>query len=67
MNPATALRAGGIDAFALFCVQEMKTDSQLPRIIRFLLHTDLPDGTKDITHVYKRGARVLRADLQKKN
>jgi chorismate mutase len=67
MNPATALRAGGIDSFPLFCVQEMKTDNQLPRTIRFLLHIQMPEDTKDVTHVYTRGAQVLRPDLQKKN
>ena len=66
MNPATALRAGGIDSFPLFCVQEMKTDSQLPRTIRFLLHIQMPESTKDVTHVYTRGAQVLRPDLSRK-
>jgi monofunctional chorismate mutase len=61
-NPATALRSHGVDGFALFCLQELKIDDQLPRTIRFLVHCELSEEQL-LKHVYLDGAARLRPDL----
>jgi len=61
-NPATALRQHGVDGFALFCLQELKIDRQLPRTIRFLMHITCEEG-KSLDYVYLGGAKNLRPDL----
>lgn len=62
-NPATALRERNIDAFPLFCVQELKTAKQLPMTIRFLMHAEFVTKPERLFHVYEGGAKVLRPDL----
>lgn len=61
-NPAAGLRSRGVDAFPLFCLQELKIDGQLPRTIRFLMHINYEEG-QSLSHVYLDGASVLRPDL----
>ncbi|GHU59157.1 hypothetical protein AGMMS49975_26440 [Clostridia bacterium] len=59
--PALAARAGFADA-GIMCVSEMGIDNSLPMCIRVLLYayTDVPQS--EISHVYLRGAEVLRPD-----
>ena len=62
--PAVAAREMGMTDAALMCVQEMHVAGSLPGCIRVLVtaETDIPQ--KDVRHVYLRGARVLRPDLE---
>ena len=62
-NPATALREHGVDGIALFCLQELKVQNQLPKTIRFLLHIQDIEKETVINHVYLGGAESLRPDL----
>ena len=62
--PALAARDMGWHNVALLCGHEMNKPGALPMCLRILLHvnTDRPAG--DIRHVYLRGARVLRPDIE---
>jgi chorismate mutase len=62
--PAQAARELGWTKTPLICAQEMEVPGALPKCIRVLMlvNTDLPQD--DIKHVYLRGAKVLRPDLQ---
>lgn len=62
--PALAARELGWTNVALLCGHEMNKPGGLPMCLRILLHvnTDLPAA--DIKHVYLRGARVLRPDIE---
>lgn len=62
-NPATALREHGVDGIALFCLQELKVQNQLPMTIRFLLHVQNIGNETAVSHVYLGGAGSLRPDL----
>jgi len=63
--PARAARIkGGWGMVPMICSREIPVPGSLPRVIRVLLHVDT--GTpRDATHVYLRGARVLRPDLHR--
>lgn len=62
--PATAIRESGVLAAPLFSCAEPGIDGALKMCIRVMVLTD-----KDITakHVYLRGARSLRKDLEDDN
>jgi chorismate mutase len=62
--PAVAARQIGWNDVALLCGHEMNKPGALPMCLRILLHvnTDKPAG--EIKHVYLRGARVLRPDIE---
>jgi chorismate mutase len=57
--PATSARLGGWDV-PMLDMQELPVPGALPRCIRVLIHVDR-DGP--VQHVYMRGARTLRPDL----
>lgn len=48
---------------ALSCVHEMAVPGSLPMCLRILLHVNTDRTQDEVTHVYARGARVLRPDL----
>lgn len=60
--PAQAARAIGWRDVPLMCAVEIDVPGALERCIRVLLHVERPAGA--IRHVYLRGARELRPDLQ---
>jgi chorismate mutase len=60
--PALAGRAMGPHV-ALMCGHEMNKPGALPMCLRILLHVNTEKPGPDIKHVYLRGARVLRPDL----
>ncbi len=68
LNPATALRSDealGFGAYRdvpLFCTQEPRYDTAMPRMIRVLL-TFSADAAAPLVPVYLNGAELLRADL----
>jgi chorismate mutase len=48
---------------ALMCGHEMNKPGALPMCLRILVHVNTDKGLQDIRHVYLRGARVLRPDI----
>jgi chorismate mutase len=61
-NPATGLRSVGFADTPLFCVQEVRVDGGLPRVIRALLTFDSLER-RVLAPVYLDGAQALRPDL----
>mgnify|MGYP006287305949 FL=1 len=62
--PAVAARAMGWTAVPLLCMQEMAVLGSLPQCIRVLMHWNTDREPSDVRHVYLKGARALRPDLQ---
>jgi chorismate mutase len=62
--PAVAARQHfGWTHVALSCTHEMAVPGSLPMCLRILLHVNTDRAQHEVTHVYARGARVLRPDL----
>lgn len=61
--PALAARQIGWTNVAMLCGHEMAVPGSLPGCLRILLHVNTEKRPDEITHVYLRGARVLRPDL----
>jgi chorismate mutase len=62
--PAVAARRHfGWTHVALSCTHEMAVPGSLPMCLRILLHVNTDRTQEEVTHVYARGARVLRPDL----
>ncbi|MGH2583391.1 MAG: chorismate mutase [Dehalococcoidia bacterium] len=62
--PAVAARQHfGWSHVALSCMHEMAVPGSLPMCLRILLHVNTDRTQQEVTHVYARGARVLRPDL----
>jgi chorismate mutase len=62
--PAVAARDLGWSHVALLCGHEMNKPGALPMCLRILLHVNTDAAASDIRHVYLRGARVLRPDIE---
>lgn len=62
--PAVAARQIGWTDVPLLCGHEMNKPGALPMCLRVLLHVNTDKAAKDIKHVYLRGARVLRPDIE---
>ncbi len=61
--PAIAARDMGWSSVALLCGHEMNKPGALPMTLRVLLHVNTEKAAREIKHVYLRGARVLRPDI----
>jgi chorismate mutase len=61
--PAAAARTVGLGDVPLMCAQEVDVAGALPRVVRVMAHVDTPLRRAEISHVYLRGAEVLRKDL----
>jgi chorismate mutase len=61
--PAAAARRLALGDVPLLCAQEIDVEGALARVVRVLVHAETPRARADITHVYLRGAEVLRKDL----
>ena len=61
--PAAGARDFGFVDVPLLCAQEIDVAGALPRVIRVLMHAECSLNRSDVSHVYLRGAEVLRADL----
>ncbi len=61
--PAVAAREIGFDRVPLLCVREIDVPGALPRVIRVLVQYHADDAHQ-ARHVYLRGAKVLRTDLE---
>ncbi len=62
--PAIAARDMGWNNVALLCGHEMNKPGALPMTLRVLLHVNTEKAARDIRHVYLRGARALRPDIE---
>jgi len=62
--PAVAARDVGWTDVALLCGHEMNKPGALPMCLRILLHVNTDKAARDIKHIYLRGARVLRTDIE---
>ena len=60
--PAAAARRMGLNDVPLMCAREIPVPGAMPGVIRVMLHTYLPVGSK-ARHVYLGETRNLRADL----
>jgi chorismate mutase len=62
--PAVAARNGfGWTNVALMCGHEMQVPGSLPMCLRVLLHVNTERRQDQVSHIYLRGATVLRPDL----
>jgi chorismate mutase len=61
--PAVAARRMGLSSVPLMCAREVPVPGALPRVIRVMVHYYAPEDHRP-AHVYLRGARVLRTDLE---
>ncbi len=62
--PARSARGLGWTQVPLLCTQEIPVLHGLPRCIRILIHWNTDLAASQISHVYLRGAEVLRPDLK---
>ena len=63
MFPAAAARGLGLGDVPLLCAQEIEVPGALSRVVRVLAHAELDLARADVSHIYLRGAEVLRQDL----
>jgi chorismate mutase len=63
--PAAGVREFGLVDLPLICAQELDIKGALPRTIRLLIHANSPLSRAQVSHVYLRGAAILRPDLAK--
>ena len=61
--PAAAARELPLGDVPLICASELDIDGALPKVVRVLVHTESELARGEISHVYLRGAEVLRLDL----
>ena len=61
--PAAAARSLSIGDVPLLCAQELDIEGALPRVVRVMAHVVSERPRSEVTHVYLRGAEVLRQDL----
>ncbi len=61
--PAAAARTLNIGDVPLLCAQELHVAGALTRVVRVMAHFETDLARVDVTHVYLRGAEVLRQDL----
>jgi len=63
MFPAAAARSLDLGDVPLICAQEIAVEGALSRVVRVMAHAEVNRRRADVTHVYLRGAEVLRQDL----
>jgi chorismate mutase len=63
MFPAAAARGLGLGDVPLICAQEIAVAGALSHVVRVLAHAEVDRTRSQISHVYLRGAEVLRQDL----
>ena len=63
MFPAAAARGAGLGDVPLICAQEIAVPGALSRVVRVLAHAEMDRPRSEVSHVYLRGAEVLRQDL----
>ncbi|MBD3110396.1 chorismate mutase [Bacillus sp. AGMB 02131] len=64
--PAKALRkVEGWKYVPVMCFQEIPVPGALEKCVRIMLHWNTDKSQQDIKHVYLKGAKVLRPDLNR--
>ena len=63
--PAAGIREFGLLDLPLICAQELDIKGALPRTVRLMIHANSPLSRNEISHIYLRGAAVLRPGLAK--
>lgn len=61
--PAAAAREMGMGDVPLLCSVEMNVVGAPEKVVRVLMHCETDLRRSEITHIYLRGAEVLRQDL----
>jgi chorismate mutase len=61
--PATAARDLGLAEVPLLCSVEIGVRDAIPLCVRVLIHVNTTRAASELRHVYLRGARGLRSDL----
>jgi len=61
--PAAAAREIGLDDVPLLCSKEINVPGAPKLVIRILIHAYSGLERKDVSHIYTRGAEILRQDL----
>lgn len=61
--PAAAARELALGDVPLLCASELDIPGALSQVVRVLVHFETGLARADLTHVYLRGAEVLRLDL----
>ncbi len=62
--PAQAARELGWTKTPLICAQEIDVPGALPRCIRVLMLVNTERTQEEIRHIYLKGAKALRPDLE---
>ena len=63
--PAVAAREMGITNVPLMCMSEIPVEGALKKCVSVLVEMNSDKKLDEITHVYMKGAKVLRPDLVK--
>lgn len=61
--PASSARELGLGDVPLLCSKEIDVPNAPELVVRILIHTYSEIARKDVSHIYLRGAEVLRQDL----
>ncbi|PSR22833.1 MAG: chorismate mutase [Sulfobacillus acidophilus] len=61
--PAEAARRIGWQFVPVICMRELDVPHGLPKTIRVLMHAETPRNPRQVQHVYRGRAVVLREDL----
>lgn len=61
--PAKSARSLDLGLIPLICSTEIPVPGSLPRVIRVMVHAYSERSHEEISHIYQRGAEVLRRDL----
>jgi chorismate mutase len=61
--PATAARNLDLADVPLICAQELDITGGLPLAIRVLMQVNTDKSQREISHIFLRGAKVLRPDI----
>ena len=61
--PAYAARRLGFTDVPLICAKELEIQGSMARVVRMMAHVETDRPRSEISHVYLRGAEVLRQDL----
>ena len=61
--PAASARELGLGDVPLLCSKEIEVPGAPKLVIRILIHTYSEFSRKNVSHIYLRGAEILRQDL----
>lgn len=61
--PALAARQLGLHDAALLCMQEMRVQGAMPRVIRLMAHVETELARSELQNVYLHGTEFLRTDV----